>query len=215
MATAEALEKVFQNPDIIDAIVNQDWKEAYDRLAHEILLPTVTSKFTLILYKAGLLDNYMSIDSVPDNMFYDIKYPFDKLPDKLKQISYGAFCRTTFDFSKLILPKTLKVIEATAFYISKGITNLIVPESVQIIGNDAFAFMIDLESITFPANADLGVGIVRSCLFLKEIHLTGLASSIEEDAIDDIPEDVVFYIDRKAKKLGQQLRGRGYEVIEE
>ena len=63
--------------------------------------------------------------------------------------------------------------------------------------------MIDLESITFPANADLGVSIVRSCPSLEEIHLTGLASSIEEDEIYDIPEDVVFYIDRKAKKLGQ------------
>ena len=63
--------------------------------------------------------------------------------------------------------------------------------------------MIDLESITFPANADLGAGVVRSCPSLEEIHLTGLASSIEEDEIYDISEDVVFYIDRKAKKLVQ------------
>ena len=63
--------------------------------------------------------------------------------------------------------------------------------------------MRDLESITFPTNADLGAGVVRSCPSLEEIHLTGLASSIEEDEIYDISEDVVFYIDRKAKKLGQ------------
>ena len=72
----------------------------------------------------------MSIETLPADMFYNIKYPFDKLPDKLKQISFGVFCRTTFDFSKLVLPSTLKVIERDAFYRSKGITNLIVPESV-------------------------------------------------------------------------------------
>ena len=72
----------------------------------------------------------MSIETLPEDMFYNIKYPFDKLPDKLKRISFGVFCRTTFDFSKLVLPSTLKVIEPDAFYRSKGITNLIVPESV-------------------------------------------------------------------------------------
>lgn len=63
--------------------------------------------------------------------------------------------------------------------------------------------MQNLKSITFPVSADLGVGVVRSCPLLEEIHLTGLASSIEEYEIYDISEDVVFYIDRKAKKLGQ------------
>lgn len=214
MASTRVIERVFQKPDIIEAIVNQDWEEVY-RLADDSIPPPDISKFTLLLYEAGLLENYMSIETLPEDMFYNIKYPFDKLPDKLKQISFGAFHRTIFDFSKLVLPSTLKVIQTEAFYNSKGITNLIVPESVQIIQDDAFAHMIDLESITFPVSADLGVGIVRSCPSLEEIHLTGLASSIEEDEIYDIPEDVVFYIDRKAKKLGQQLRGRGYEVIEE
>ena len=214
MASTRAIERVFQKPDIIEAIVNQDWEEVY-RLADDSIPPSDISKFTLLLYEAGLLENYMSIETLPEDMFYNIKYPFDKLPDKLKQISFGAFHRTIFDFSKLVLPSTLKVIQTEAFYNSKGITNLIVPESVQIIGDDAFAHMIDLESITFPVSADLGVSIVRSCPSLEEIHLTGLASSIEEDEIYDIPEDVVFYIDRKAKKLGQQLRSRGYEVIEE
>ena len=37
----------------------------------------------------------------------------------------------------------------------------------------------------------------------------------KDKRLRSISEDVVFYIDRKAKKLGQQLRGRGYEVIEE
>ena len=214
MASTRAIQRVFQKPDIIEAIVNQDWKEVY-RLADDGTLPTDISKFTLILYKARLLDNYMSIDIVPDDMFYDIKYPFDKLPDNLKQTGFGAFSYTTFDFSKLVLPSTSEVIESDAFYGSEGITNLIVPESVQIIGDDVFAHMIDLKSITFPVSADLGAGTVQSCPSLEEIHLTGLASSIEEDEIYDIPEDVVFYIDRKAKKLGQQLRSRGYEVIEE
>ena len=63
--------------------------------------------------------------------------------------------------------------------------------------------MIDLKSITFPVSANLGMSIVRHCPLLEEIHLTGLASSIEEDGIYGISEDVVFYIDRKAKKLGQ------------
>lgn len=211
MATAKALEKVFQNPDIIDAIVNQDWKEVY-RLADDSILSSDISKFTLILYEAGLLENYMSIETLPENMFYNIKYPFDRLPYKLNYISYGVFSRTTFDFSKLVLPSTLKVIEPEAFYKSKGITNLIVPESVWLIGDDAFAHMIDLKSITFPVSAALGMSVVRHCPLLEEIHLTGLASSIEEEGIS---EDVVFYIDRKAKKLGQQLRSRGYEVIEE
>lgn len=214
MASTEAIEKVFQNPNIIEAIVNQDWEEAY-RLAQDHTRPIDVSEFTLVLYKAGLLENYMFIETFPTDMFYNIKYPFDKLPDNLKRIGFGAFCRTTFDFSELILPSTLEVIERGAFYASKGITNLIVPESVQTIEDDAFAFMRDLESITFPANADLGIGIVRSCPSLEEIHLTGLASSIEEDEIYDISKDVVLYIDRRAKKLGQQLRSQGYEVIEE
>ena len=94
------------------------------------MTPSDISKFTLILYGAGLLEDYMSIETLPENMFYNIKYPFDKLPYKLKQIHFSAFCRTTFDFSKLVLPSTLKVIELGAFYKSKGITNLIVPESV-------------------------------------------------------------------------------------
>lgn len=145
----------------------------------------------------------MSIETLPENMFYNIKYPFDRLPYKLNCIGYGVFSRTTFDFSELILPSTLKVIEPDAFYKSKGITNLIVPESVWIIGDEAFAHMIDLKSITFPVSAGLGISIVRHCPSLEEIHLTGLASSIEEDTIYDISEDVVFYIDRKAKKLGQ------------
>lgn len=214
MAISEEMQKIFQNPAIIEAIVNQDWKEAY-RLANDGTVPTVRSKFTLLLHDAGLLENYMSMETLPDSMFYHIKYPFDKLPDKLKHIGYSTFARTTFDFSELILPPTLEIIETDAFYNARGLTKIIVPESVQLIDDDAFAAMSDLKSITFPISAELGAGALRSCPSLEEVHLTGIANSIEEDEIYDIPEEVVFFIDRKAKKLGQYLRGEGYEVIEE
>ena len=75
--------------------------------------------------------------------------------------------------------------------------------------------MSNLKSITFPISAELGAGVLRNCPFLEEVHLTGIANSIAEDEIYDLPEDTVFFINKKAKKLGQHLRGEGYEVIEE
>ena len=62
-------------------------------------------------------------------MFSNCIYPFNSLPENLRLIDTGCFWNSVLTFDGK-LPETLKVIQTEAFYNSKGITNLIVPESV-------------------------------------------------------------------------------------
>lgn len=60
------------------------------------------------------------------------------LPDTLSSISAYAFSATKFNFPILKLPENLKLIENGAFWNTEGLTDIYLPDSLNVIGKNVF-----------------------------------------------------------------------------
>lgn len=75
-----------------------------------------------------------------------------KLSENLREIGIHTFRNTTY-LKNIILPDSLEIIGEGAF-INSGLTSLIIPDSVEKIGSYAFHSCKYLEKITFPEDEE-------------------------------------------------------------
>ena len=75
-------------------------------------------------------------------------------PEKLEEIGgageFDAGCFGGSGITELVLPEGLKVIGTAAFRGCKKLTSVTIPNSVETIGNRAFADCPELTSVTIP-----------------------------------------------------------------
>ncbi len=103
---------------------------------------------------------------------------------------------------EIILPDTLRRIADMCFEFQKYVTKFIIPSSVSLIGEHAFAFCDLLEEIIFPDTLEMlpmGGGI-EECPNLKQIHLpAGLKEIPEYFAVGCTSLESIFIPDSVVK----------------
>lgn len=131
---------------LIDA---DEWEQFYYQAAHSGFSITDTHKLTLALNSAGI-------------------YPLDNstcLPEE-----YLAGCSSLSTFT---IPPHITKIGNLAFY-KTGLTSIIIPEGVLLIGDNAFCECSDLVEVHFPSTLGyIGSCAFRNCPNLKKIYYNG------------------------------------------
>lgn len=96
-------------------------------------------------------------------------------------ISQFAFSRT--DVKAIVLPNTLRFIDASAFSTCIGIKHLIIPNGITWIGANTFELCFALDSITLPSGIlHIGSKAFYNCSALKKINIPSNCLSIGDDA---------------------------------
>lgn len=120
------------------------------------------------------------------------------LNEGLESIGHGALGWNT-SLTEILLPKSLKVIDNSAFHWS-SIINITIPENVTTIGNKAF--------LVYPNSSTL-----------KEIHIKAkpeTLTTIGTDAFDGVYETATLYIPKGTKEAYSKTElGRFVNIVEE
>lgn len=104
----------------------------------------------------------------------DIHIPelYDNLP--VREIASEVFTGATID--KLSLPKSLRVIQDKAFqFVSydSELTELVIPEGVEEIGESAFEYFVSIETVSLPSTLKkIGAGAFRVDTHIKNFRMT-------------------------------------------
>ncbi len=102
------------------------------------------------------------------------------IPDSVKTIDAYAFCSCS-KLKNLIIPYGVQSIEKCTFCESKSLENISLPESIKYIDTHAFSSCEKLEQIYIPDSAEIkGEQIFRGCSNLKTAHLPQCLKSISD-----------------------------------
>lgn len=111
------------------------------------------------------------------------------LPAGIEKISDGAFLGTNLE--SVILPETLEEIGEAAFGACENLTNIVFPASLKVIKTEAFDMCISLKKVVFPKNSQLihiyGEGF-ENCYNLEYVDLPASLLEIDEGAFEDCVE---------------------------
>ncbi|MBR3358593.1 MAG: leucine-rich repeat protein [Solobacterium sp.] len=145
----------------------------------------MTDNNEFVINEDGILINYTGNDTeivVPDGVKIIGSAPFSAMK------GYQAV-------EKLIIPEGVTEIQANALSYS-NIREIVLPSTLKIIGDYAFANCKNLKSVTIPE----GVTEIRKSVFensgLEEIHLPGSLTVIADDAFCDCSDLKKFDIPR-------------------
>ena len=134
-----------------------------------------------------------SIKEIGDYAFAFTAMTFSKLPDNLEYVGEGAFVFNPFYEGKLTIPAKVKSIGNYAFTDYTGITEIEFPDSLEFLGNYAFArgrdcYVSNLVSSKFPWSAveDFMLEEVNLPNSIKSIYL----SFTNKTKINNIPESI-------------------------
>ncbi len=101
----------------------------------------------------------------------------------------------------VVIPKTycgvpITEIDRSAFYFQSEITTLVIPDSVQSIGDDAFRYCRKLTSLTLPSGlVRIGNYAFAGCTSLVQIHLSSSVVTIGEYAFNGCTSLVAVHFD--------------------
>lgn len=85
--------------------------------------------------------------------------------------------------TKVVIPNSVKIIGDQAFYNCKGITSVVIPDSVKEIGRYAFNNCAELESVTMANSVQkIGYCAFRDCRSLTALTIPDSVREIDNDA---------------------------------
>lgn len=114
----------------------------------------------LVLSKAGYYFHYTGLN-------YNLKYVFDGDSATGLELNYIEHDMSSCE----ILPGVTRICDS-AFYESRNLTNVFIPDSVITIGTNAFRYCSELTSITIPENVEtIGNYAFRYCTKLKSVAI--------------------------------------------
>ena len=98
------------------------------------------------------------------------------IPEEFGGVKITAIAENGFAYCKgltsVVIPDTVKVIGDGAFAFCSSITSIIIPDGVTTIGNEAFAYCFNLQSVTlFGKYTGFGEKVFDSSFFLREINI--------------------------------------------
>ena len=101
----------------------------------------------------------------------DLQIPSDLDGHTVTIIWYEAFIQQR-QMKSVMLPETIREIKDSAFF-SSSITSVELPDSLETVGKDAFAYCDKLESVILPDSiTDMGDNPFRECTGLKTITVS-------------------------------------------
>lgn len=122
-----------------------------------------------------------SVTAVGDNAFYDVVwYDSISIPNTIISIGNDAFSGSTI---KGDIPEYLEHIGTQAFAFCRGLENLTIPKTLDCIADSAFRRCNDLQSLTISDGVKtIGNGAFISCNNLTSLNLGNTVTTIGENA---------------------------------
>lgn len=123
------------------------------------------------------------------------------IPRGVKKI--GEYCFSSSSATKFIIPDTVEIIGSNAFEECTKIEEITIPDSVKVIGDYAFSGCSALKTIKFSENLKkIGEHAFEFCENIKSIILPDSVETVGDNAFDSI-----FYLEhiklsKKLKKFG-------------
>ena len=105
-----------------------------------------------------------------------------ELPETVIEIGEEAFSNYNFyNLSKVTIPNSVKIIGNNAFAACNSLTKIIIPDSVTTIGNNAFSNCFSLELVTLSSNLTrIGRAAFSSTYSLSEVSFNGTMAQWNE-----------------------------------
>ena len=148
------------------------------------------------------------------------------IPEGVKSIPQRAFADS--GLTTISMPSTLKEVGKDAFCYSE-VTNVIIPDSVEVIASGAFAKCSDLAEVKLPSSLkSLGVRAFNSCSMLSSIDIpegvktipeecfsrcSNLTSAIFHDGLKYIKANAFSYCGLKLIKINSTVEVIGDEAF--
>lgn len=130
-------------------------------------LTTVTLPETLVVLGDNVFSNCTALSSI-------------HLPKNLESIPEGIFA-LCYALKQIDLPPSIETIESGAFYQS-GIVSLDLPSSLKTIGDSAFCFCPDLQSMRIPEGVvTMGNSVFEDAESLVSVHLPASLQKMGQD----------------------------------
>lgn len=135
----------------------------------------------------------------------DLKYKYKKLgsitsvnlPNTIKRINDSSFRHT--DISSIIIPNSVEEIGEDAFAACTELKYIAIPSSVKKIGIKVFSYCVSLEEVRIPNSViEIGAGCFTGCGKIKKIVLP--------DKMPTIPETYSWDIKASSSNLGINFR---------
>ena len=105
------------------------------------------------------------------------------IPDSIKGISYAAFKNT--GLTEIIIPNSVTIIEDNAFEGCKGLTEITIPDSVTTIEMEIFQDCTSLTKVILSNSLTrIPPAVFRRCTSLKEITIPNFITEISENAFE-------------------------------
>ena len=173
-----------------------DYDENQDEYFGKAYLPITAQQETVLYAKFGAVPEYYVFEEMINYQsgkkyyaFYiyeEISVPTIEIPmiyNKLfvKEILGNAFY-TVENLEQVIIPETILKIGENAFY-EKSIISMVLPEGLIEIEPDAFAYCINLTSVSMPSTLKtIGYRAFENCTSLLTINFSNSLRNIGEDA---------------------------------
>ncbi len=120
-----------------------------------------------------------TVNSIPDFAFQDTPIQRLVISGNIKSVGYNAFANC-YNLTELVLPDCVSSIGENAFY-NTGLKIFEIPKNTERIGSNAFS-MSGLENVTLPENVhELGDFVFAECADLKKITLSENITTIPDN----------------------------------
>ncbi|KAK8836090.1 hypothetical protein M9Y10_040047 [Tritrichomonas musculus] len=171
----------FTNSFIEKAIIEEGTTNIISHLFYnvktlkEVILPmSITSIGSYAFGNCPQLNNinlHVNISNIESYAFYFTGLTSIKLPEKIKEISFGLFynCR---QLRTIILPQNITTIYKEAFYNCVSLTEIELPDQITFIGPSSFYNCNNLEEMKLPNQLkELGNEFISKCNKIKNITI--------------------------------------------
>lgn len=154
---------------------------------------------TIDLIKYDIYNNFAVVVGAEPRLPGDIKIlPYvNGLP--VVRIEKQAFANR--GIMNIELPKTIEMIEAEAFKGCRNLEKINFPQNLKGIGRSAFIYCSNLSSVTIPGKTRLGTSVFFGCMNLKEVVFMNGVQNIPQRCFFQSPVKKVA-IPRSVKNIG-------------
>ena len=192
--------------DIIENI-SDSYFEKMEIIKGELLINTKDNNEIKIAQSLGINVNPYDIDengvllSTGNNLALMDENGTVTIPDNVTEIGAGAFANE--GLKTIIIPGTVKKIQANAFAYNSTLETVIMQEGVEEIGGWAFANCDKLKNIQFPESlTKISQMAFYNCDNLEEIKIPSQIKTIENNTFDDCRKLSKVTLNDKLETIG-------------
>ena len=145
---------------------------AYDFEKDGIFYNITSANTVSVTYKTTEYNSYCGVVNIPETVTYN------GVTYTVTQIGYRAFYLSK-SLTAVTIPNTVTVIDSYAFYYCEGLTEVVIPNSVTTIGNNAFWLCLNLKEAIIPNSVTIiGSMAFRNCTAMTRVVIGENVASI-------------------------------------